>query len=169
MSLHFFFFFFAIQDNLFNISHHIYQQNFIFENFIFPKFCLILFYFIFQKKNFEIYCSHLTVDCYCSPLNVDHYCSQFTVDRYCSSQYNNYIAIQFSAPHAFSCNTIFPLHTFIFQYNFSTAHFYIAIQFSAHCTTILQYNAIPCNTIPQPTCKPHCNAIPCIAIQFSSP
>ena len=53
-----------------------------------------------------------------------------------------------------SCNTISVL-----QYNFffsATAHF---------CNTILPY----CNTLTQPTCKPHCNTIPCIAIQFSSP
>ena len=52
-----------------------------------------------------------------------------------------------------SCNTIR-----ILQYNFfsATAHF---------CNTILPY----CNTLTQPTCKPHCNTIPCIAIQFFSP
>ena len=84
------------------------------------------------------------------------------------SQYSECIAIQSSAPQAFSCNTIFPLHTSILQYNL------------AHCTTILQYNfpanmhsfAIQfssCNTLTQPTYKPHCNTIPCIAIQFSNP
>ena len=52
-----------------------------------------------------------------------------------------------------SCNTIRVL-----QYNFFSA--------TAHsCNTILPY----CNTLTQPTCKPHCNTIPCIAIQFSSP
>ena len=52
-----------------------------------------------------------------------------------------------------SCNTIRVL-----QYNFFSA--------TAHsCNTILPY----CNTLTQPTCKPHCNSIPCIAIQFSSP
>ena len=149
--------------------HIISIKKFIFENLIFQNF--VSFYFIlFFKFFFPKFTVHsLTVDHYCSQLTVDHYCLQLTVDRYCSSQYNNCIAIQFSAPQAFSSNTIFPLHTFILQYNFSTVHFYIAIQFSAHCTTILQYNAIPCNTIPQPTCKPHCNTIPCIAIQFSSP
>ena len=105
-------------------------------------------------------------------LTVDHYCSQLTVDRYCSSQYNNCIAIQFSAPQAFSCNTIFPLHTFILQYNFSTAYLYcntifsplhhhIAIQCntlqynsSAYLQASLQYNPLYCNTIFQTLSPP---------------
>ena len=109
----------------------------------------VLFYFIFFKKKFsEIFLLFtVTVHSYCSP-----YCSRPKL------QYNNCIAIQFSAPCPFlatihhvyyntqqnnspsSHNTIqvlqynFPLHTSILQYNFLASFpcnilLYIVIQF----------------------------------------
>ena len=161
---------------IYSIYHIIFiNKNFIFENFTFSK---ILSHFVFKKKKFRNLLFTVTIDSYCSQLTVDHYCSQLTVDRYCSLQYNNCIAIQFSAPQAFSCNTIFPLHTFILQYNFSTAHFYIAIHFSATTHPILQYNfpslSIQFQPIKPPKLQynfPYCNTLankPSIAIQFST-
>ena len=66
------------------------------------------------------------------------------------------------------------IHLGVLQYKAQPAScpFQPAIQY-LYCNTIFfhctPYIAIPCNTIPQPTCKPHCNTIPCIAIQFFQP
>ena len=122
----------------------------------------------------------VVIDCYCWSQYNRRLAIQFT---HCTTklQYNSFptaiyllvtihlcIAIQFFHCTPLYCNTIF-----------SSLHHHIAIQFSAHCTTILQYNFLAnmhslaiqfssCNTLTQPTCKPHCNTIPCIDMQFSS-
>ena len=67
----------------------------------------------------------------------------------------------------------FNIKNFIFENLIFFFSNFVPFYFKLYCNTIfepttlniLQYNAIPCNTIPQPTCKPHCNTIPCIAIQ----
>ena len=92
----------------------------------FRKFCLILFYFIFQKKNSEIYCSQLTGQ----RLLFMDYCSRITVGH------NTKIVLQHNLPTALLyCNTIFQLpslaiHSYILQYNF-------------HQSSSLQYNPLP--------------------------
>ena len=54
-------------------------------------------------------------------------------------------------------------HCTLLQYTLLCCNTILATTHS--CNTILPY----CNTLTQPTCKPHCNTIPYIAIQFSSP
>ena len=159
-----------MQDNLFNISIIFINKNFILENSIFPKFCLILFDFIFQKKkSFKIYYSQLTVD----RLLFTNYCSVITVHRlqftdYCRRpklQYNNCIAIQFLLATYFSSSPLFQ-HTWLScnttlllalqvttQYKYCNAIFFHYTPL--YCNTIfllLQYNSNPpsllrCNTI----------------------
>ena len=74
-----------------------------------------------KKKNFEIYCSHLTGQRYCSYL-LFTVLFNVTVHDYCWSQYKKLY-----------CNTIYLLH------------YYIAIQFSSFLP--LQYTLVYCNTI----------------------
>ena len=153
-------------------------ENLIFQNFISFYFIIIIIFF-FQKKKKKKKISNFTVHSLTGQrllFTIDRYCSQLTVDCYCSqltqmlllitiqsillqyntlffnvswSQYSECIAIQSSTPQAFSCNTIFSLHTSILQYNL------------AHCTTILQYNSF--NSQPLLFCH---NTIPCIATLF---
>ena len=103
------------------------SKIFIFENFIFRKFCLFVFDFILffqKKKNFEIYCSQLTGQRYCSYL-LFIITVHRTVHPYCS----------------LSCNTICCLrlgHNTMVYINTLTSHSSssLAIQFSS----LLQYN-----------------------------
>ena len=147
-----------MQDNLFNISNHIYQPKFYFILFfIFPKFvsfCLIFFFF---KKKIEIYCSQLTVDCYCSQLTV-------TVGH------NTIDVLQYNLPTALlSCNTIRCLLQYTFWSQYTCVLQYNPCQASCYCNTIfrhctlLQYNMLCCNTILATALS--CNTLCCVAIQ----
>ena len=113
-----------MQDHLSTCQSILSTKILFFENFIVPKFCLILFDFIFQKiiffftnLLFTIDRSSITVH---KLLFTDYYCSRPKL------QYNNCIAIQFSAPSPF----------------LTTLH-HIAIQFLQYTLNLLlQYNPL---------------------------
>ena len=100
----------------------------------------------------------------------------------CVLQYKKKISLQVTIQYKY-CNTIFPLHTSILQYSFPASFpyntlLYIAIQFPSIFFSAIQpiayktrsqYTNCIAIQFQQPTCKPHCNTILCIAIQFSSP
>ena len=116
----------------------------LFQNFV----SFFLFYF-FQKKISRkfFYCSP-----YCSP-KLQYNTPSFAIHLVSLAIHLHFPCNTIPSTTHSSCNTIRVL-----QYNFFSA--------TAHsCNTILPYF----NTLTQPTCKPHCNTIPYIAIQFSSP
>ena len=172
-------------------------KNFIFKNFIVPKFCLIFILFFIKKKFPEIfYCLRdcslvlfiVTVHCYCLPklqynLFIAIHFQQCLPTVYCNTIH---LPLQYTS---FSCNTpSFPLqynpinYTLKLQYNpciaiqFFFSH-YTLLQYNSsllqytyptYLQASLQYNSLYCNTIFQPN-KPSCNTNSCLAIQLPSP